>query len=269
MKKINIKILPSIVTLGNLFCGFLAVAYIADNRLSAAAWLIFVGMIFDMLDGKVARLTKGSSDFGMQLDSLADMITFGVAPAFLMKIHILQKPSPCPDRVVWVLCLLFVICAALRLARFNVESDHDESAHLYFKGLATPAAAGVLASLALTFSWVTLVFPVIYYKIFMLANIFILGALMVSHIRYVHIGIQLLKKRRQFADLAALVFFVALVAIEPQIFTITLCTSFFLYAFWSPVRELYSLSIATFRKTDLSKISASETVPVGFEDQYE
>ncbi len=89
MKKIN-KCLPSLITLGNLFCGFLAISYIEDQKLIIAAWLIFIGMIFDMFDGKVARLTNGSSDFGMQLDSLTDMISFGVAPAFLLKVYLLE-----------------------------------------------------------------------------------------------------------------------------------------------------------------------------------
>ena len=240
MKKINIKILPSVVTLGNLFCGFLAVAYIADGKLEAASWLIFLGMVFDMLDGKVARLTKGSSDFGAQLDSLTDMISFGLAPAFLIKVHILQMPCPFPARVVWVFCLLYVICAALRLARFNVETDHDESSHLYFQGLATPAAAGVLASLVLAYPLLTELVAIIYYKIFTLTVIFSLGLLMVSRLRYLHLGIHLLKKRRPITDLVFLIFFVALVAMEPRIFVLSLTACFMGYAFVCPVTGIFS-----------------------------
>lgn len=237
MKSINIKILPSIVTLGNLFCGFLAIAYIADNRITAAAWLIFAGMIFDMLDGKVARLTKGCSDFGAELDSLADMISFGVAPAFLLKVHVLQTPSPFPARIVWVLSLLFVICAAIRLARFNVETDEDESSHLYFQGLATPAAAGVVASFILLYDLFSSIIPPTHYKVMMLIAILFLGILMVSRVKYIHFGIHFLKKRRPITDLIAVIFFVALIAIEPRIFTISLAMGFVIYAFFSPLNQ--------------------------------
>lgn len=238
MKKLSIKILPSIITLGNLFCGFLAIAYVADNKLTAAAWLIFLGMFFDVMDGKVARLTKGSSDFGMQLDSLSDMISFGVAPAFLAKVYILQAPAACPARVAWIICMLYVVCVALRLARFNVETDHDESSHLYFKGLASPGAAGVLASLVLCGEFVTGLIPLFYYKLALVGITFTLGALMVSNIRYLHMGIHLLKRKRPVAHLAGIIFFLALIAIEPDIFTIAVSLGFCFYAFITPLRSL-------------------------------
>ena len=262
MKKINIKILPAIVTLGNLFCGFLAVVYIADAKLEAAAWLIFLGMVFDMLDGKVARLTKGSSDFGAQLDSLSDMISFGVAPAFLIKVHILQMPCPFPARVVWVFCLLYVICAALRLARFNVETDHDESSHLYFQGLATPAAAGVLASLVLVYPLLTELIAIIYFKIFTLGIIFSLGVLMVSRVRYLHIGIYLLKKRRPVTDLIFMIFFIALVAMEPRIFVLTLTAAFVGYAFVVPATGIVSY-LRPLRHQEYAEEEISYHEPVG------
>jgi len=251
MTKINRAIFPSMVTLGNLFCGFLAIAYIADNHLIAAAWLIFAGMIFDMLDGKVARLTKGSSDFGMQLDSLADMISFGVAPAFLAKVAILQEPAPCSARLVWVLCLSYVICAAVRLARFNVETDEDESSHQYFKGLATPAAAGVVASLVLSESLVSLFFPTLYYKIFLLMVVCILSILMVSEIRYVHFGVRMLKKRHLVLDLITLAALLILTIIKPQIFTLTLMLAFVLYSFVTPVWRLSCRIAATSKKEEI------------------
>ncbi|NUM35076.1 MAG: CDP-diacylglycerol--serine O-phosphatidyltransferase [Candidatus Brocadiae bacterium] len=239
MKKISIKILPSIITLGNLFCGFLAIAYIAENKITAAAWLIFAGMVFDVFDGKVARLTKNSSDFGMQLDSLSDMISFGVAPAFLAKVYILQTPAACPARMAWIICLLYVMCTALRLARFNVETDHDESAHLYFKGLASPGAAGVIASLVLCSEIITTIIPVFYFKIALLSVTFFLGALMVSQVRYIHFGIQFLKKRRPVTHLVGVIFFLALIAIEPQIFVLSLTSGFCLYAFLVPIQNLW------------------------------
>mgnify|MGYP000994336837 CR=1 FL=1 len=244
MKKISIKILPSIITLGNLFCGFLAIAYTADNKITAAAWLIFAGMIFDVLDGKVARLTKNSSDFGMQLDSLSDMISFGVAPAFLAKVYILQTPAACPARMAWVVSLLYVICTALRLARFNVETDHDESSHLYFKGLASPGAAGVIASLVLCNAEITSFIPAFYFKVALLCITFGLGALMVSQIRYIHFGIQFLKKRRPVTHLVGFIFFLALIGIEPQIFIISLTLGFCSYAFLFPLQTIWKKEIS-------------------------
>ena len=237
MGKISIKILPSIITLGNLFCGFLALAYIADGKLVTAAWLIFAGMIFDVLDGKVARLTKSSSDFGAQLDSLSDMISFGVVPAFLVNAFVSQPSSPFPARMVWVFSLLFVVCAALRLARFNVETDHEESSHLFFKGLATPGASGVVASMVLSSEMITRFIPMEYYKGIMLSMPFILGILMVSNVKYLHVGVHFLKKRRPIRDLVLAIFFIALIAVEPRIFVIALTTAFVSYATFSPVRE--------------------------------
>ena len=190
-----LKMLPSIITLGNLLCGFLAIAYISDGYLIPAAWFIFLGMICDMLDGKVARLTKGCSDFGEQLDSLSDMVTFGVAPAFLTQSFIVQNSSCFSPFVGWLLCLPFVLCAACRLARFNVETEQDESSHLYFKGLATPAAAGVLASLILCSQFLTQYLPMHYYQVIVAMNAILLSVLMVSNIPYIHMGIQLLKNK--------------------------------------------------------------------------
>ena len=171
----RIPILPSLVTLGNAFCGFLAIAKVADAvarslvdgrlqvnaaftaTLEEAAFLVFLAMVFDGLDGKVARLTKQTSDFGGQLDSLADAVTFGVAPAFLAKVLIDFHAEPYPNallpqhpRLYYLAAALYALCAIMRLARFNVETQsHDEKAHDEFVGLPSPAAASVVAALLL------------------------------------------------------------------------------------------------------------------------
>lgn len=245
MPKINRAVYPSIVTLGNLFCGFLAIAYIAEGRIIPAAWLIFAGMVFDVLDGKVARLTKGSSDFGMQLDSLADMISFGVAPAFLAKVYITQDPSPVASRLAWILCLSYVVCAALRLARFNVETDHDEASHQYFKGLATPAAAGVVSSLVLSDFFFTQILPMQHYKVFLLVAVSILSILMVSEVRYVHFGVKMLKKHLLILDCAIILLLLIATIIKPQIFIFALMLSFVMYSFCTPIWR-FSYWIATY-----------------------
>ncbi|HPD45548.1 MAG TPA: CDP-alcohol phosphatidyltransferase family protein [Anaerohalosphaeraceae bacterium] len=164
-----ITILPSLITLLNGICGFAAIVFASKGvehmsvrqiNLSYFAWsgyMIFFAMIADMLDGRVARISKTTSSFGGQLDSLCDAISFGVAPAFLMlKVldHKLDETVG-PEftfegfvyRFVWLAAAAYMACATIRLARFNVENEEDETAHMSFVGLPTPAAAGVLASL--------------------------------------------------------------------------------------------------------------------------
>ena len=168
-----ITILPSLITLLNGICGFAAIGF-ASKGFSAgldsfsfhklelpyfaiAGYMIFFAMIADMLDGRVARMSQTTSSFGGQLDSLCDIISFGVAPAFLMlklldhKLTELVSPTPAfsdfLSRFIWLTAAIYMACAAIRLARFNVENEEDETAHMSFVGLPVPAAAGVLASL--------------------------------------------------------------------------------------------------------------------------
>ena len=148
----TIAVIPTLLTLGNAVCGFGSITYAArvgpevaaSNDLYFAALLIFVAMIFDALDGPVARLSSQTSDFGAQLDSLSDAISFGVAPAFLM----LRVSYVFHPRVLWVIALLYVLSVLLRLARFNLHNDTDEYKHP-FCGLPSPAAAGMVASLVI------------------------------------------------------------------------------------------------------------------------
>jgi CDP-diacylglycerol--serine O-phosphatidyltransferase len=170
-----IALLPTLMTLGNLICGFAAIHYAAKpvgetaifgwSALTVAGALIFVGMFFDAVDGSVARLTRTTSDLGGQLDSLSDLVTFGVAPAFMMLRLVSQYVGPTSSsavmilgpeadnawaRVVWGVAAVYVACTALRLARFNVETpSHDEDSHRFFRGLPSPGAGGTVASLIL------------------------------------------------------------------------------------------------------------------------
>lgn len=159
-----VQVLPTLITLGNVLAGFLAISYAVDawGRTAdvaareqlwvKAAWMIFVGMVCDALDGRVARLTGAESAFGAELDSLADMITFGVAPALLAK-SISQHALPwLPPKVATVLAMVYVLGAALRLARYNVESARvtvPNHVTRVFRGLPSPGAAGVIASIVL------------------------------------------------------------------------------------------------------------------------
>lgn len=162
----GLSLLPSLLTLGNLVCGFGAIIRVAlikfdpvthnlmpesQQSLFYAGCLIFIAMIFDALDGRVARMTKSTSDFGGELDSLCDAITFGVTPGIMVVLlnPISRYPNSFWGQAAWVFGVAYACGAVLRLARFNVENTHDESAHNSFEGLPTPAAAGVIASLAL------------------------------------------------------------------------------------------------------------------------
>jgi len=144
-------ILPNLFTLSSVFCGFYAMSLVASDepspeKLYGAALAILFGMLFDGLDGRVARLTKTQSDFGMQLDSLADVITFGAAPALL-----LWKWALAPLGFVGIfIAFAFAACGALRLARFNVlEMRGSKGSSKYFVGLPIPLAAGVVVSLVI------------------------------------------------------------------------------------------------------------------------
>jgi CDP-diacylglycerol--serine O-phosphatidyltransferase len=170
-----IAVLPTLFTLGNLVCGFFAIVVASriakpgtiefvpaptletarqlfasvdpTHNLMLCGVLIFLAMLFDMFDGQVARLTRTTSDFGGQLDSLCDVVSFGVAPAFLLV-------KMCPDftslhrEAIWSIAALFACCAALRLARYNVETDETDDPG-WFAGLPTPAAAAVIGSFAI------------------------------------------------------------------------------------------------------------------------
>ncbi len=140
----ELVLLPSLLTTGNLLCGFAAVVAAAHGQFAAAAGLVFLGMAFDILDGQVARWIGIATDFGVEYDSLADVVTFGLAPAFLWVLYALEPFG----RWGWVSGFLFVVGAALRLARFNVRANGSDHGG-YFQGLPTPAAAGTLAGLVL------------------------------------------------------------------------------------------------------------------------
>lgn len=142
----GIYLIPSLFTLGNLAAGMLSIVWSSQGQFSMAAWAIIVGMAMDILDGRVARWTGATSQFGVELDSLCDMVTFGLAPAILMY-WVALDPMGRPGVAIGI---LFASCAALRLARFNVKASSGEPSH-YFVGLPVPAAAGILASFVLSY----------------------------------------------------------------------------------------------------------------------
>jgi CDP-diacylglycerol--serine O-phosphatidyltransferase len=196
---LTIQVLPTLITAGNLIMGVLAIAYLIDAGAASAdeaealfvkaAWLIFIGMFLDTLDGRIARMTGTTSDFGAQLDSLADVVSFGVAPALLAKSLLGSALPAFGSKFIFSLCLVYVLGAALRLARYNVESERMSSAgslHVtrVFRGLPSPAAAGVIAALVLLRNEYAVHGPVDWAMVFCTP---LLGMLMVSRMPYSHL----------------------------------------------------------------------------------
>jgi len=256
MKMPNIAVLPALVTLGNAVCGFAAMAVVAraapmlvDGQINPstirafglAGYLIFLAMVFDALDGRVARFARATSDFGGQLDSLADALSFGAAPALLAYRIVADNISVEPiRRLTIVLGAAYVGCTLLRLARFNVENVHDEEAHMAFRGLPSPAAAGALAGLtALLMSLLHDGGPATAcrYLVYSLPGILLLmGLLMVSTVRYSHLVNQLVRGRRPLRHLVLLVFLVLLVIWQKErVLAILFCG----YALSGPIQLAY------------------------------
>ncbi len=179
----GIYLLPNLFTTGGLFGGFFALIAASQGRFEAACVAIFVAGVLDGLDGRVARLTNTQSEFGVQYDSLADLISFGMAPAMLMyhwALVSMKLDSVTLGKIGWLAAFLYAACAALRLARFNSQVGTVDKR--WFIGLASPAAAGLMAS----FVWVCQEFgwsgEELRYAA--LALTVVAGLLMVSRIRY-------------------------------------------------------------------------------------
>jgi len=214
----HITILPSLVTILNGVCGFAAIVFAGKGAtlglglysyFAMSGYMILLAMIADMLDGRLARMHQSTSSFGGQLDSLCDIISFGVAPAFLMlkvfeyKLSGFEGINPATEtfleRFIWAAAAGYISCAAIRLARFNVENEEDESAHMSFVGLPSPAAAGVIVSLVILHQEILPSLNVIIYALPFCA----LGTavLMVSRIQYPHILNQYLRGKKPFSFL--------------------------------------------------------------------
>jgi len=181
------------------------------HNLMLCGALIFIAMLFDALDGQVARITRSTSDFGGQLDSLCDVVSFGVAPSILL-VKMCPQFTSVHSEAVWTIAALFTSCAALRLARFNVETDEEDD-HGVFAGLPSPAAAAVIASWAM-FSY-TLRKEINFenfagYDWWLQRTLppfaMIIALLMVSRIPYPHIVTQMFKGKRSFSHVVTIVF---------------------------------------------------------------
>jgi len=236
----RVAILPSLFTLGNALCGFAAITFttravVSPDELHAvgtgavmwAGYFVVLAMVFDAVDGRVARFARVTTDFGGQLDSVADAVSFGLAPAFLMNrvvVECLREPMQTAGlggflRLGWVCAAVYMGCALIRLARFNVENVHDEEAHMTFRGLPSPAAAGALVSMLIVLAafWhhgkpgQALVCRSLLWAL--PAAAVVLGLLMVSNLRYIHLLNYCIRGRRPISHLVLIVLGIAMVAL--------------------------------------------------------
>jgi CDP-diacylglycerol--serine O-phosphatidyltransferase len=222
----GIFLLPSLLTTGNLFCGFFALLLTAQQRYVEATLAIFVAMVMDALDGRVARLMRVTSQFGVEYDSLADVISFGVAPAFLLYSFALRELG----RPAWFGAFLFVICGALRLARFNVQTGTTD--RRYFIGLPIPAAAAVAAATVLLLHGRA---PGRLVGAAVAAGTYVVALLMVSTFRYWSFKEIDVARRWPVQTLLVVVLAIMIVATNPEWFLFALFAG---YALSGPARRL-------------------------------
>lgn len=208
----GIYLLPNMITTAGLFAGFYSIVAAMNNRFEAAAVAIFVAMIMDGIDGRVARLTNTQSDFGVQYDSLSDMVCFGLAPALVMYEWSLQSMvSVGWAKLGWLAAFIYTASAALRLARFNTQISTAEKK--YFRGLPSPSAAGVLAGLVWAATDLGIAGEDLVYPVFVLT--ISAGMLMVSNIRYFSFKEFNVKNRVPVVALLLVVLVYAFASIDP------------------------------------------------------
>ena len=228
--KKGIYILPNLFTSCSLFCGCYAIIAATQGRYDAAAVAILISSLLDGLDGKIARFTNTTSQFGIEYDSLSDLVAFGVAPGLLVFQWSL-KPF---GRFGWLAVFLYVTCGALRLARFNIQKGSLESHH--FKGLPIPAAAVFIATAILFMN--SLGDPSEHQPILFISAMYVLSFLMVSTIDYLSFkGIDLFR-RKPFNALVATILVFVVVAYKPALMLFLLSG---LYILSGPAQSLYRL----------------------------
>ncbi len=227
--KKGVYILPNLMTSASLFSGFYAIVSIWNQEFIHAAYAIIVSAVFDMLDGRIARMTGSVSRFGVEYDSLADLVAFGVAPSLLIYVWALMPYG----RLGWIAAFLFLICGALRLARFNIQINTVESKK--FNGLPIPGAALVIATSV-----------IFYYELagegttlkeyFVLLLTFYLAGMMISNIKFHSFKDIDPIKRKPFSVLTAAIIIAIFIAAKHEL---TLFVLFLGYSLSGPVFYLY------------------------------
>ncbi len=219
--KKGVYILPNFLTSLSLLCGFYSVVSTMNGKFILSAWAIVVAAVFDGLDGRIARMTHTTTKFGVEYDSLADLVSFGVAPAVLAYGLVLNQYG----RWGWLAAFLYVACGAIRLARFNTLVNSVTSS--FFQGLPIPAAAGMVAS-NVVFCFYFNIEDMKLLSIFLLLTIYLLAFLMVSTIRFKSFKDLDLGKRKPFSAVIAAILLICVVASEPQIMLFTIAFTYVL-----------------------------------------
>lgn len=252
-EKLQIYFWPNLLTAGNLFCGFLALTKIVEaspgsenfvRSIHGALFLILLATLFDLFDGRVARMAGKESPFGQEFDSLADIISFGAAPAFLVYRIVLGDMWPAHPQVGWVIASIYLICGAFRLARFNCMARQERSSTNEFQGFPIPAAAGLVASLTLLLLWVEEQgFAESRWRYLLPVLLVFLSAMMVSEVKYPSFKSLDFRAKRSFPKmlmivLAITVFVILWESILPIVAPIIFST-YLIYGFvrpWLPKR---------------------------------
>jgi CDP-diacylglycerol--serine O-phosphatidyltransferase len=240
----GVFVLPSLFTVGNIFCGYYAILATMHGNYSSAAHAIGIAIILDMLDGRIARLTNSSTGFGLQLDSLADVISFGIAPSLLAFVWGL---SAVESRLAWIAAFTFTICGAMRLARFNVQAGNLK----HFVGLPIPAGGGAVAAIVHFFGD-----PIKSQtgSNLMVAAVFLLAFLMISTLRYSSMKYLTLGKKSHLTILV-MALFVALIFYlsRPTLFALAIA-----YVVSGPISKIYGL---VRRKKPGEEMALADSIP--------
>jgi CDP-diacylglycerol---serine O-phosphatidyltransferase len=247
--KLKIYFLPNLMTAGNLFCGFLALTKIADadpmsdnfiHVIHSALFLILLACIFDLLDGRVARMGGSESPFGREFDSLADLVSFGIAPAFLVHRIVLAGVFVEHPQLGWFIASVYLICGAFRLARFNcLAAMSGGGGGKEFLGFPIPAAAGLVASLTLFLLWIEEKgFSQSKLRFALPVLLLFLSAMMVSEVKYPSFKSLDFRAKRSFAKMLIIVlcvgFFLILWENVLPVLAPLIFTAYLLYGFVRP-----------------------------------
>lgn len=263
----RLAIIPTLLTLGNGVCGFAALVCASrigtgeagagmDPNFAWSGWLILAAMIFDALDGYAARLSRTTSKFGAELDSLCDAVSFGVAPAFLLlRLGPTWDMAPLLYQGVFGVAVLYLVCVVLRLARFNIESSTETTSQKRFRGLPSPGGAACIASLALLYGELpgklVLHFPDAdpdtirltvqrFVEVCAPIGALLVSLLMVSRLPYPHLTKQVMRGRHHFGQLVQVILMIIVVVIVRELAIVLFC---WLYALGMPVRYLVGRSL--------------------------
>jgi len=234
--KRGVYLLPSILTTFGLFCGFYAVIASIKGEFGIAAIAIFLAMLWDALDGRVARMTNTQSAFGAEYDSMADLVSFGVAPAMLMYHWVLSDLG----KLGWIAAFIYVVCASLRLARFNTQIGIADKR--YFQGLPSPAAAAVLAGMIMLHEWFLNEhnYTVVRSNLEIIGWVMtvVCGIVMVSNLRYYSFKEINLRGKSSFKFLLLAALIIVIIASKPSL---VLFLFFFVYLLSGPVLTVIGL----------------------------